>query len=68
MLLDSQPHACQVLPQPVVTETDSGVRVRLGFRGTNQWLQGFDLMGQSREGFALCIGIGQGGSYSEACN
>ena len=57
MLLDSQPHPCEVITQPGVTETDSGVRVRLGFRGTNQGFEGFYLMGQTREGFAFGVVI-----------
>ena len=62
MLLDPQPHTCQVLPQPVVTETDSGVRIRLGFRGTNQRFEGFDLMSKTREGFPLGVDVRPSGA------
>ena len=68
VLLDSRPHACQVLPQPVVTETDAGVRVCLGLSCSKNRLEGFDLMSQTREGFAFCIDIRKGGSYSEGCS
>ena len=57
VFLNTCPHTRQVLAQPVITETDPGIRIRLGFRGANQGFERMEFMDEASECFALCVHI-----------